>query len=799
MLSGRRAFGGPTSADTVSAILKEDPPPLAGLREAVSPMLEHIVERCLEKRPDDRFSSAHDLGLALSALSSGTVDRASASGASNDGRAVAATEAARFVSPVARLSARFGARRRRWGLAELAVVAVLAILAVAYPVVVHERRVAWVHNEALPALEVLADPVQFLEEGRESWDAFLLAGKVEQVAPHDPVVERLAPRFTRNITIVSDPPGAEVRAWYYDEPDAAPVVVGKTPLVNIRYPRGFTRLRILLAGRPTIDDVICNTALMGNTFTYRLHAVGELPSGMAWVPGGTSEIYLPGLDSLKAEPVASFLMDRHEVTNREFKQFVDAGGYANPTFWREPFIDRGRELPGNEALARFVDRTGRPGPATWEVGTFPEGGGELPVGGVSWYEAAAYARWAGKSLPTVFHWNRVALTPGSARIAPLANLGRKGPVPVGTTKSENRFGVADLAGNVREWVLNSSGRDGGRYVLGGGWNDPDYAFADAYAQPPFDRSATNGFRCIRYVEKDGNLAELQRALERPTRDFRAEKPVSDAVFEQYLRQFRYDRTPLNAVIEQEKKIPSGTRQKVTFDAAYGSERMTAYLFLPPMGSPPYQVVIVFPGSGAIGAGSSDAVELGRVDFVLKSGRAVMYPIYKGTFERTGTLRSDSPQQTVAYEEFVIMWEKDLARSIDYLETRRDIDTKRIAYYGLSWGAALGAILPAVETRIRANVLYVAGLDFDRALPEVDAINYVGRVKQPTLILNGELDFFFPVETSQRPLFDLLGTPAGDKKRLVYPGGHSVPRTEQIRESLQWFDRYLGPVASTPGR
>ena len=73
------------------------------------------------------------------------------------------------------------------------------------------------------------------------------------------------------------------------------------------------------------------------------------------------------------------------------------------------------------------------------------------------------------------------------------------------------------------------------------------------------------------------------------------------------------------------------------------------------------------------------------------------------------------------------------------------------------------------------------------------INYITRVTQPTLILNGELDFFFPAETSQRPMYELLGTPVADKKRLVFPGGHSVPRTEMIKESLQWLDRYLGPV------
>jgi dienelactone hydrolase len=417
---------------------------------------------------------------------------------------------------------------------------------------------------------------------------------------------------------------------------------------------------------------------------------------------------------------------------------------------------------------------------------------------VSWYEAAAYAEWAGKSLPTIFHWNRVAFTVGSSRIVPLANLAGKGPVPVGSTKSMNRFGVYDLAGNVREWTWNATDRGEGRFILGGGWNDPDYAFPDAYAQPAFDRSPTNGFRCIRHLERDANLAELQRGIDLPFRDFRAEKPVSDQAFAQYLRLFAYDKTPLGAVIEEEKQTPSGIRQKITFNAAYGAERMMAYLFLPPAGKPPYQVVVAFPGSGAISTRSSASLELGRLDFLPKSGRAVLFPIYKGTYERGGEFHSDNPAETTLYKDYVIMWGKDLGRSIDYLETRKDIDAGRVAYYGLSWGGAMGAILPAVEKRIKANVLYVAGLSFQRALPEADQINYIGRVKQPTLILNGELDFFFPSETSQRPMFELLGTPPEHKKRRVFPGGHSVPRTEQIKESLLWLDRYLGPVGSGGG-
>jgi dienelactone hydrolase len=767
MATRRRPFAGDNSVSILSSILRDTPPPATQIEPSVPAPLDRLIRRCLEKDPGQRYADASELRdelrLLRDELASGSLRPA--------------PEAPR-------------ARRRRLAAGALTAILLGAVGAWWFPRSARER---WARDQALPELEALVDRIQGLQEGRESWDAFNLARKIEAVAPGDALLERLRPKFTRAITIRSDPPGAVVLARYYDEPDAEPVVIGKTPLENVRYPLGFTRIELRLPDRRVLEDVIWNFELVGDRWSYRFPAAGEVPDEMALVPAGSFELFLPGLESLTAEPTAAFLMDRHEVTNREYKRFVDAGGYADQKYWRPPLVDGSLALPWKDAIARFVDRTGRPGPATWEVGSYPDGREDFPVAGVSWYEAAAYAEWAGKSLPTLFHWNRVAFTVASSRIVPLANLAGKDLVRVGSTKSMNRFGVSDLAGNVREWVLNESGHGQGRFILGGGWNDPDYAFADAYAQPAFDRSPTNGFRCIRALEEDQNRAALQRAIDRPYRDFFKEKPVPDAVFAQYLRQFAYDKAPLDAKLEEEKTTPSGVRQKITFNAAYGGERMLAYLFLPPAGTPPYQVVIVFPGSGAIDTRSSASLELGRVDFLPKSGRAVMYPIYKGTYERGGDLHSDSASATTAYKDYVLMWAKDLARSIDYLETRKDMDAGRLAYYGLSWGGGLGSILPAVEKRIKANVLYVAGLSFPRALPEVEEINYVGRVTQPTLILNGELDFFFPAETSQRPMFELLGTPPAHKKRLVFPGGHSVPRTDMIKESLLWLDQYLGPV------
>lgn len=770
MTTGKRPFRGENAISILSSILRETPVPVTTLAPSAPPPLDRIVRRCLEKNPEARYSDASAVRDEMLTLRNDL--------ASDPGRP--------GLTPP----------RPRGQSIAFAAISVILLAVVGAWLFKRQSQQRWVHNEALPHLEAIVDRIQALEEGRESWDAFVLARKIDAVAPGDPLVERLRRKFTREITLTSDPPGATVSVRYYDEPDAAPIVIGKTPLAHVRYPRGFTRVQLALAGKRTVDDVIWNFPIAGNAWSYRLHGPSELPEDMAWVPAGKFELFIPGLDNLKAEPMTAFLMDRHELTNREYRRFVDAGGYTDPKYWRQPFVDGDRTLKWKDAIGRFVDRTGRPGPATWEVGSYPEGQGDYPVSGVSWYEAAAYAEWAGKSLPTIFHWNRVAFTVASSRIIPLSNLSGKGLLPVGSTKSMNRFGVADLAGNVREWTWNASDGRRGRFILGGGWNDPDWAFSDPYAQPPFDRSPTNGFRCIRILQNEPNLTALQRALAMPFRDFSAEKPVPDNVFAQYVRLFAYDKTPLDAKIEEERRTSFGIRQKITFAAAYGGERMMAYLFLPMGGKPPYQVAVLFPGSGSIEARSSASLDLGRNDFLVKSGRAVIWPIYKGTYERGGDLRSDYPAPTTFYKDYVIMWGKDLGRTIDYLETRKDIDSSRVAYYGLSWGATMGAILPAVEPRIKANVLYVAGLEFQHALPEVDQINYVTRVRQPTLILNGEYDFFFPTETSQRPLFELLGTPPADKKRLVFTGGHSVPRTEMIKESLLWLDRYLGPVGST---
>jgi eukaryotic-like serine/threonine-protein kinase len=82
-------------------------------------------------------------------------------------------------------------------------------------------------------------------------------------------------------------------------------------------------------------------------------------------------------------------------------------------------------------------------------------------------------------------------------------------------------------------------------------------------------------------------------------------------------------------------------------------------------------------------------------------------------------------------------------------------------------------------------------------PEIDPLNYAPRVRMPTLMLNGRYDFAIPVETSQRPLFLLLGSPAEDKRHTVLEYGHAMVVDTVSREILPWLDRYLGPVGEAP--
>jgi len=749
MLAGQPPFRG-HPATVLKAQISDTPEPLASKAPQSPPALARLVTRCLEKDPAKRFQSAED---ALSELDA-------------------------HVTPTAIDSARIaGLSRRTAG----AIAAALLILVAtgAFMATNKLRGERWVRTAAIP-------DIQRYIEGNNFDSAFAIATRAEAIVGRDSALAALWPRLSAKLVLQGAPAGARVyRTTYNDSLGWTELPAGGD---SIRVPLGISRYRIEAPGYHArhLAGAPANLRSTPLTLEHR-----DSADGMVRVTGGMAEVAMPGLSRLPILRLPDFYIDRHEVTGAEYKRFVDAGGYEKAEYWEHTVLDGGRTLSRADVQKKFVDRTGRPGPATWEGGDFPAGQGDLPVTGVSWYEAAAYAKFAGKSLPTLYHWNRAAVPQFGALIIPGSNYGGQGPQRGSTFRGMSAFGSFDMAGNVREWVWNATGDT--RFILGGGWSDGSYSFSDAYAQRPIDRSAINGIRLVRPADGNGLGPEQTRlAVVHEHRDYTKDRPVNDATFEGFKSFFVYDKTPFNPRLENRDTTPEfWIRERVGFDAAYGGERMGAVFFIPKGRQPPYQAVVVMGGSNLLYTRTDSAINTRFLDFVLKSGRMIVFPVYKAMFDRNIGLTTDSPQETSAYRDLMVMLVKDTRRTVDFLATRGDVDTSRLAYFGFSYGGRVSPPILASEPRFKAAILMVTGLKMERTRPEVDPINFLPRIHMPVLMLNGRYDFYFPELTSQKPFFDYLGTRPENKKWVVYPEAHTVPRTEFMRESLAWLDKYLG--------
>src|SRR5262249_903763 len=132
------------------------------------------------------------------------------------------------------------------------------------------------------------------------------------------------------------------------------------------------------------------------------------PERMVLVPGGKYSLVSWGKPTTTEVSLDDFFMDQFEVSNRAYREFVQAGGYRRKELWKVPFQKAGKELSWDQAVAQFADPTGLPGPRDWSNQNYPEGMEDHPVTGVTWYEAAAYAESRGKQLPTIFQWEKAA-------------------------------------------------------------------------------------------------------------------------------------------------------------------------------------------------------------------------------------------------------------------------------------------------------------------------------------------------------------------------------------------------------
>lgn len=317
------------------------------------------------------------------------------------------------------------------------------------------------------------------------------------------------------------------------------------------------------------------------------------------LPGGNYQIVSPDVPPGLSAELQPFFLDKFEVTNQQYAEFVRSGGYARASWWSHAAgADRNQ----------FIDRTAMPGPRSWMSQEAPRGEDQHPVTGVSWYEATAFCASAGKRLPTLYEWGKAARDGMSSHLGVImpwgyvsatvqterrANFSGTGTMPVDSLQfGISPFGVYAMAGNVKEWLANRVGD--GFAVAGGSWQDPAYLFSELGSLSGSAATAALGFRCARSA---GQLASNQAEplkLDAPTPVYR---PVNAATFATLLSHYRYDRQPGNPRGVTVVETADWSRQRFWLDGL-GGDSILAYLYVPKRAASPFSTLVYVASSGA---------------------------------------------------------------------------------------------------------------------------------------------------------------------------------------------------------
>ena len=271
---------------------------------------------------------------------------------------------------------------RRWYLAAGAI----SLIAVSVSVALwrsHNTQSAWA---AIPQIEALAANGKYFE----AWD---LASEVAKQLPDNPRLKSLTPVISDDLSVITTPPGASVYLTRFDvkRPESGTRMLREVLQFGIsRSPGVNTSSRSRSLGTTSFERTISsslNRTEHPNIFNWSIsveHAfagISAAPSHMAGVPGGDYELRAWDSPAYAKASLGDFYIDKFEVSNREFKEFIDAGGYVQKQFWNYPFLSNGRILDWEQAVAEFKDRTGLAAPRSWQGGMYPGEQGQLPCHG----------------------------------------------------------------------------------------------------------------------------------------------------------------------------------------------------------------------------------------------------------------------------------------------------------------------------------------------------------------------------------------------------------------------------------
>ena len=181
-----------------------------------------------------------------------------------------------------------------------------------------------------------------LRERENYGAAFALARKVEQYVPNDPVLTNLWPQISKMVSIETNPQDADVYMKEYSAIEAPWKYLGRSPIHQIRIPFGFLRWQIKKQGFVTLEAASGSASWIrlfpnenSSEISFALERNGAAPAGMVKVPGGDISLELWPIETQPSVRIPDYWIDQYEVSNKQFKQFVDAGGYRKPEYWKE--------------------------------------------------------------------------------------------------------------------------------------------------------------------------------------------------------------------------------------------------------------------------------------------------------------------------------------------------------------------------------------------------------------------------------------------------------------------------------
>jgi serine/threonine protein kinase/formylglycine-generating enzyme required for sulfatase activity len=809
MLSGKTLFAGISPVEKLAAILYQRPEK----HLKIPPELDQVLEKSLEKDLDKRYQSAaqmmEDLRYLKQELDFEEQLLVHVTSPANDKEINQKISQYLSEHPTLEIKS-FQPPKRSFGWKNILVFgAIGSFLVFAGFYLWKYYKLNKTHENIIKA--------EKLATAEKNFEAYDLAVEAEKFLPLDETLAKVLPTISDTLTVNSEPAGARVYLRRYDKSSEGKFpereLIGETPIKDLRIARGQYILQVEKEGFAKFERTISGIIpRVGGSFIAspplkietKLIESTKVPERMVFVPGSEYGLVNWSRSTEKKVKLDDFFIDKYEVTNAEYKEFILAGGYVKMGFWKVPFFKEGKVITMDEALKFLKDKTGLPGPRSWTNQSFPEGKANFPVTDITWYEAAAYAEFRGKKLPSVFQWEKSAR---DGAFDPRYNAMPWGFIKQGETTDnranfrgtgtvaadENEFGMSpfgalNMAGNVSEWNLNQSPQ--GFVTSGGAWNDLVYSFGDYGEYPGFFASNRIGFRCV--LNSTGTQSDEggQMIPQAETPDY----PVSsDNDFKSWLTHYEYDKKPLNAQIIETKDEGDWTREKISFNGE-GGEQALAFLYLPKNAARPIQVLqYVPPGDVVRGIHSlPDSIEMFATPFI-KSGRAVFAVVLKGYIDRPFPNNYNPPENsTVEFRKQMVNWITDLRLGLDYLETRDDLDKQKLGFLGISNGANVGLVLTAIENRYKSLAFISAGLekDFRGRLPETSPIKFASQIKTQKFFINGKYDETFPYNTDAKPLFKLLREP---KKIVIYDGGH-IPTPEFYAPAVnEWFDETLGKI------